>query len=389
MLEIYAAEPYIFVEFMDNNMAQRDYYEVLGVSRNVTGVDLKKSYRRLAMKYHPDRNPDDADAQEQFKEAKEAYEVLKDPKKRTAYDQFGHAGVAQHAGPGGFSGDVGDIFGDVFGDIFGGGRGRRRRRGTDLRYTMDLGLEDAIAGITREVRIPTLGSCNNCNGSGSADGKRVNCGTCGGVGQVRMQQGIFSVQQTCPACQGNGQRIANPCHSCKGQGRVQETKTLSVKIPAGVDSGDRIRLSGEGEAGQNGAPAGDLYVEVTVRPHKIFERDGDDLYCEVPIPFTMAALGGDLHIPTLSGQVKLKVPAETQTGKVFRLRGKGVKSVRSHRQGDLMCRVLVETPVRLNKAQKELLNQFETLVDQGGTEHNPRSRNWLEGVKDFFDRMTS
>jgi molecular chaperone DnaJ len=370
-------------------MAERDFYEVLGVGRDVSGEDLKKAYRRLAMKFHPDRNPDDDDAQEHFKEAKQAYEILKDEKKRAAYDQYGHAGINQNAGPGGFSGDVGDVFGDIFGDIFGGGRGRQQQRGTDLRYTMELDLEDAVAGMTREIRIPTYGSCTNCDGSGSEDGKRDNCGTCGGVGQVRMQQGIFSVQQTCPSCRGSGQRIANPCKTCQGQGRVQETKTLSVKIPSGVDSGDRIRLSGEGEAGQAGAPAGDLYVEVMVKPHKLFERDGDDLYCDVPIPFTMAALGGELQIPTLKGQVKLKIPAETQTGKVFRLRGKGVKSVRSHRQGDLMCRVQLETPVRLSKEQKDLLDSFESSVAKGGAEHNPRSRNWLDGVKDFFDRMTS
>ena len=372
-------------------MAKRDYYEVLGVQRSADADELKKAYRRLAMKYHPDRNPDDAQAQEHFKEAKEAYEVLKDPQKRSAYDQFGHAAVDGSAGagprgPGGFHGDVGDIFGDIFG---GGRRGRQPQRGSDLRYALELDLEEAVAGVTREVRVPTLGQCKQCGGSGAKDGRKETCGTCGGAGQVRMQQGIFSVQQTCPACQGAGQQITNPCSDCNGQGRVRETRTLSVKIPAGVDNGDRIRLAGEGEAGVSGAPQGDLYVEVRVRPHDIFERDGDDLYCEVPVSFTLAAMGGELEIPTLKGQVKLKVPAETQTGRMFRLQGKGVKSVRSHRTGDLMCRVVLETPVKLSREQKELLKQFDQTMTDNNSMNNPRSQSWLKGVRDFFDRMTS
>ena len=380
--------------FRDFQMAKRDYYEVLGVQRSATDDELKKAYRKLAMKFHPDRNPDDDDAQEHFKEAKEAYEILKDPKKRTAYDQFGHSAVdgsmGGGPGPGGFHGDVGDVFGDIFGDIFGGGRrGQQQQRGSDLRFAMELDLEDAVTGITREIRVPTLGECKVCDGSGARDGRKETCSTCGGAGQVRMQQGIFSVQQTCPACKGRGQQISNPCPSCSGQGRVRETRTLSVKIPAGVDTGDRIRLAGEGEAGMNSAPAGDLYVEVRVRPHKLFERDGDDLYCEVPIHFSTAALGGELGIPTLNGQVKLKIPSETQTGKMFRLRGKGVKSVRSHRQGDLMCRVVVETPVRLSRAQKDILKNFEQAYEASKTEHYPKSSNWLDGVKEFFERMTS
>ncbi|MGB7452469.1 MAG: molecular chaperone DnaJ, partial [Lysobacterales bacterium] len=294
-------------------MAKRDYYEVLGVQRNVDDAGLKKAYRKLAMKFHPDRNPDDSDAHEHFKEAQEAYEILKDPQKRSAYDQFGHAATGPGArGPSGFGGDVGDVFGDIFGDIFGGrgGRGgaRQQQRGSDLRFAMELDLEEAVTGITREIRIPTLGECKKCDGSGADDGERTSCTTCGGMGQVRMQQGIFSVQQTCPACKGMGQVIKNPCSSCHGQGRVRETKTLSVKIPSGVDTGDRIRLSGEGEAGMAGAQAGDLYVEVRVRAHRLFERDGDDLYCEVPIHFATAAIGGELEIPTLNGQVKLKIP---------------------------------------------------------------------------------
>ena len=375
-------------------MAKRDYYEVLGVQRNVEKADLKKAYRKLAMKYHPDRNPDDADAQEHFKETQEAYDVLKDDKKRSAYDQFGHAATGPGArGPAGFDGDVGDVFGDIFGDIFGGrgGRGGRpqQQRGSDLRFSMDLDLEDAVAGITREIRIPTLGQCQKCDGSGAEDGQKTSCTTCGGVGQVRMQQGIFSVQQTCPTCQGLGQVIKNPCSSCHGQGRVRETKTLSVKIPAGVDNGDRIRLAGEGEAGMAGSQPGDLYVEVRVKQHRLFERDGNDLYCEVPIHFTTAALGGELEIPTLNGQVKLKIPGESQTGRVFRLRGKGVKSVRSHRQGDLMCKIVIETPVKLSKEQKDLLKQFQASYKTSNAENNPKSSSWLNGVKEFFDRMTS
>ena len=376
-------------------MAKRDYYEVLGVQRNVEDAELKKAYRKLAMKFHPDRNPDDADAQEHFKEAQEAYDILKDPKKRSAYDQFGHAATGPGArGPAGFDGDVGDVFGDIFGDIFGGRGGRgggrqQQQRGSDLRFAMELDLEEAVSGITREIRIPTLGECKSCDGSGADDGERTSCTTCGGIGQVRMQQGIFSVQQTCPACKGMGQVIKNPCSSCHGQGRVRETKTLSVKIPPGVDTGDRIRLAGEGEAGMAGSPPGDLYVEVRVLAHRLFERDGDDLYCEVPIHFTTAAIGGELEIPTLKGQVKLKIPAETQTGRMFRLRGKGVKSVRSHRQGDLMCKVVIETPVRLSKDQKALLKQFQETYESSKTDHNPKSSSWLGGVKEFFERMTS
>ena len=367
---------------------------MLGVQRNVDEAELKKAYRKLAMKFHPDRNPDDNDAQEHFQEAQEASNVLKDPKRRSAYDQFGHAATGPGArGPAGFDGDVGDVFGDIFGDIFGGrgGRGgaRQQQRGSDLRFAIELDLEEAVSGITREIRIPTLGECKKCDGSGAEDGDKTSCTTCGGVGQVRMQQGIFSVQQTCPACKGMGQVIKNPCPSCHGQGRVRETKTLSVKIPSGVDTGDRIRLAGEGEAGMTGAPTGDLYVEVRVRAHRLFERDGDDLYCEVPIHFTTAAIGGELEIPTLNGQVKLKIPAETQTGRMFRLKSKGVKSVRSHRQGDLMCKVVIETPVRLSKAQKALLKQFQETYETSKTDHNPKSSSWLGGVKEFFDRMTS
>lgn len=377
-------------------MAKRDYYEVLGVSKDASDDELKKAYRRLAMKYHPDRNDGDEGAEEKFKEAKEAYNVLSNAQTKQAYDQFGHAGVDQAAGAGGFGGGgqqgFGDIFDSVFGDIFGqgGGRGGERvYRGSDLRYDMELDLEEAVNGKTAKIRIPKMVGCHMCNGSGAKKGSTpVDCPTCNGVGQVRMQQGFFSVQQTCPQCRGKGKIISDPCTTCSGVGRVRDTKTISVKIPAGVDSGDRIRLSGEGEAGENGGPPGDLYVHVIVKEHPIFERDGTDLYSDVPISFTTAALGGELEVPTLDGKVKLKIPAETQSGKVFRLRGKGVTSIRNSVKGDLMCRVKVETPVRLSKEQKDLLQQLEDSMTHGGTKHSPQASSWLDGVKRFFDSMT-
>lgn len=373
-------------------MSKRDYYEVLGVERNISAKDLKKAYRRVAMKCHPDRNPGDKASEDKFKEASEAYEVLSDKKKRGTYDQFGHAGVdnSAGAGAGGFGGgNFSDVFGDVFGDIFGGGQGRGRSgpsRGADLRYTLDLSLEDAVRGSEVKVRVPTLRSCKTCSGTGAKKGsKPVGCTTCGGVGQVRMQQGFFSVQQTCPNCRGRGTIISDPCTDCHGQGRVEETKTLSVKVPAGVDTGDRIRLTGEGEAGPDGGPSGDLYVQVNVSEHKIFQRDGSNLYCEVPIDFVQAALGGELEVPTLDGRVKLKVPAETQTGKLFRLRGKGVAPVRGGATGDLMCRVLVETPVKLTSKQKDLLNEFASTMKSG--KHSPKQSSWFDGMKSFFGDM--
>ena len=377
-------------------MAKRDYYEVLGVSKSATGDEIKKAYRRLAMKFHPDRNKDDADeAEKKFKEAKEAYEVLKDSDKRATYDQFGHDGLrGGPGGPGGFGAEgFGDIFGDVFGDIFGGG-GRRGGgpqvfRGADLGYELKLDLEDAVAGDTVEIDVPTQIGCETCDGSGAKKGTEpVKCTTCGGAGQVRMQQGFFSVQQTCPACKGAGTTISDPCEDCHGRGRIRKTRTLSVKVPAGVDDGDRIRLSGEGEAGRNGGPSGDLYVEIRVNRHKIFERDGANLACEVPISFATATLGGDVELPTLDGHVSLKIPAGTQSGKVFRLRGKGVTTVRDHRQGDLFAQVAVETPVNLTGEQKELLEQFEGLVSRGGDKHSPRADGWLDTVKRFFDRIS-
>ncbi len=370
-------------------MAKRDYYEVLGVSKDVDAAELKKAYRRVAMKFHPDRNPDDPSAEEKFKEANEAYEILSDENKRASYDRFGHAGVDGQSGMGGSGGFGGgsfsDIFGDVFGDIFGGSRGGRGgpARGSDLRYNLELNLEDAVKGTSVQIKVPTLVSCKSCDGSGAKAGsKPVTCTTCGGHGQVRMQQGFFSVQQTCPTCRGRGTIIADPCRSCNGQGRVEETKTLQVKVPAGVDTGDRIRLSGEGEAGDAGGPPGDLYVQVHVREHAIFKRDGADLYCEVPIDFVDAALGGELEVPTLDGRVKLKVPAETQTGKLFKLRGKGVTPVRGGGVGDLLCRVVVETPVNLTGKQKELLKEFQNTMKGG--KYSPKQSSWFDGVKKFF-----
>lgn len=373
-------------------MSKRDYYEVLGVERGADEKELKKAYRRVAMKFHPDRNPDDKEAEDKFKEANEAYEVLSDAQKRAAYDQYGHRGVEGMAGGGGGGqgfGNFSDIFGDVFGDIFGGGGGRGRSgpsRGSDLRYTLDLDLESAVKGTTVKIKVPTLVACEPCDGSGAKKGTKAStCTTCGGVGQVRMQQGFFSVQQTCPNCRGRGTIITDPCTSCHGQGRIEETRTLSVKVPAGVDTGDRIRLAGEGEAGEAGGPAGDLYVQVHVKEHSIFERDGRNLYCEVPISFVDAALGGELEVPTLDGRVKLKVPAETQTGKMFRLRGKGVVPVRGGSPGDLMCKVVVETPVNLSNKQKELLKEFQSTMT--GDKHSPRQSSWFEGMKNFFGDM--
>ena len=372
-------------------MSKRDYYEVLGVDRDAAEGDIKKAYRRVAMKYHPDRNPDDPDADMKFKEATEAYDILMDAEKRAAYDRFGHAGVDPNMGGGGFGGgNFSDIFGDVFGDIFGGGRGGRGgpQRGSDLRYTLDISLEDAVRGTTVEIKVPSLSTCEKCDGSGARKGSSpTTCGTCGGVGQVRMQQGFFQVQQTCPTCRGRGKTISDPCPACRGQGRVEKTRKLSVKVPPGVDTGDRIRLSGEGEAGPDGGPPGDLFVQMSVRQHNIFERDGKNLYCEVPITFVTAALGGELEVPTLDGRVKLKIPPETQTGKLFRLRGKGVKPVRGGSVGDLLCRAVVETPVHLNKEQKALLQQFEKSLGQDGNAQSPRQSSWFEGVKNFFEDM--
>ncbi|MCC4588788.1 molecular chaperone DnaJ [Xanthomonas sp. NCPPB 1067] len=374
-------------------MSKRDYYEVLGVARGASDDELKKAYRRCAMKHHPDRNPGDAAAEAAFKECKEAYEVLSDGNKRRAYDAHGHAAFEHGMGGGGPGGpDMGDIFGDIFGNIFGGGAAgpRAARRGADVGYVLELDLEEAVAGLERRIEIPTLVECAPCHGSGSEDGKVETCGTCHGRGQVRIQRGIFAMQQSCPHCDGRGTLIQNPCKTCRGAGRVEENKVLSIKVPAGVDTGDRIRLAGEGEAGPAGTPPGDLYVEVRVREHAIFQRDGDDLHCEVPIRISQAALGDTVRVATLGGEAEIRIPAETQTGKLFRLRGKGVRSVRSRSEGDLYCRVVVETPVNLTADQRELLQQFEaTFTGEDARKHSPKSATFIDGVKGFWDRMTS
>ncbi len=370
-------------------MPKRDYYEVLGLNRDCADDEIKKSYRRLAMKFHPDRNPDNPKAEESFKEAKEAYEILSDANKRAAYDQYGHAGVDPSAAAGagaGFS-NFTDAFGDIFGDIFGGGgRGRSNvYRGADLRYNLEVSLEEAARGTETKIRVPALEECETCHGTGAKPGTQpVSCPTCGGHGQVRMQQGFFSIQQTCPKCHGSGKIVPTPCGTCHGAGRVKKHKTLSVKIPAGVDEGDRIRLSGEGEAGQNGGPAGDLYVVIHIKQHSVFTRDHNDLHCEMPISISTAALGGDIEIPTLDGSAKIKIPPETQTGKIFRLRGKGIKGVRSAQFGDLMCHVVVETPVNLSTRQKELLEELESISAEQEGRNNPRAKSWMDKVKEFF-----
>lgn len=377
-------------------MAKRDYYTVLGVNREASEEDIKKAYRKLAMKFHPDRNPNDKTAEEKFKEAKEAYEVLTDVRKRGAYDQFGHAGVDQATGFGagaagaqgfgGFADAFGDIFGEIFGNTGGGrGRGDGMYRGSDLRYNLEISLEEAARGAEAKIRIPTMEACDTCHGSGAKPGTQPKtCPTCQGQGQVRVSQGFFSIQQTCPQCRGTGKIIPEPCPTCAGAGRIRKHKTLSVKIPAGVDQDDRIRLSGEGEAGVNGGPPGDLYVVVNLKAHSVFQREQNDLHCEMPISFTVAALGGEIEIPTLDGHARIKIPVETQSGQVFRLRGKGIKGVRSNAHGDLFCHVAIETPVKLTARQKELLREFETISQENPGAHNPRAKSWLDRVREFF-----
>ncbi|MFT6984607.1 MAG: molecular chaperone DnaJ [Psychromonas sp.] len=373
-------------------MAKRDCYEVLGVDRSATEKEIKKAYKRLAMKFHPDRTKGDGALEEKFKELQSAYEILNNPQKKAAYDQYGHDGVNQGGGGQGHS-DFGDQFGDIFGDIFGGGRrggAQRPQQGSDLRYNMELTLEEAVKGISKEIQVPTLVHCEQCNGSGAKKGTQAKtCGTCHGQGQVQMRQGFFAVNQICPTCRGKGKIITDPCHKCHGEGRYQRSKTLSVKIPAGVDTGDRIRLSGEGEAGERGAPAGDLYVQMNVLEHEVFTRDGNNLYCEVPISFAEAALGGEIEVPTLDGRVNLKISAETQTGRMYRMRNKGVQSVRSQTVGDLMCKVMVETPVKLSSKQQELLKEFDALCSSSSKKHKPKSDGFLNTIKTFFDDLSS
>ncbi|NMG33105.1 molecular chaperone DnaJ [Azoarcus sp. TTM-91] len=372
-------------------MSKRDYYEVLGVNRDAGDDEIKKAYRKLAMKFHPDRNPDNKEAEEKFKEAKEAYEMLSDPQKKAAYDRYGHAGVDPSMGGGqqgfdGFADAFSDIFGDIFGGGGGGGRGRSNvYRGADLRYNLEITLEEAARGAEKTIRIPTVEECETCHGSGAKPGTQAkSCPTCGGAGQVRIQQGFFSIQQTCPKCHGSGRIIPDPCRDCNGAGRVKKQKTLEVKIPAGIDEGMRLRHAGHGEPGVNGGPPGDLYVEIHIRQHAVFQRDRDDLHCEMPISFTTAALGGEIEIPTLDGMARLKIPAETQSGKVFRLRGKGIRNVRSQAPGDLMCHVVVETPVNLTDRQKELLREFEDVSSGDAERHNPKAKSWMDKVRDFF-----
>jgi molecular chaperone DnaJ len=376
---------------------KRDFYDILGVARNASDDEIKKSYRKLAMKYHPDRNPDSKEAEDKFKEAKEAYEMLSDPQKRAAYDQYGHAGVDPNMGGmgggqgfGGFS----DAFGDIFGDIFGGGaagaRGGRGGpqvyRGADLRYSMEITLEEAAHGHETQIRVPSWSNCEHCGGEGAEPGTKVEtCGTCHGAGQVRVSQGFFSMQQTCPRCNGSGKHIPKPCKKCHGAGKTKSQKTLEVKIPAGIDDGMRIRSAGNGEPGVNGGPSGDLYVEVHIKEHPVFERDGDDLHCQMPISFIDAALGGEIQVPTLSGKASFDVPEGTQSGKTFRLRSKGIKSLRTSLPGDLYIHVQVETPVKLNQEQKDILKQLDESLKSGGSKHNPQQKGWVDRVKDFFN----
>jgi molecular chaperone DnaJ len=375
-------------------MAKRDFYEILGVAKNASDEEIKKSYRKLAMKFHPDRNPGDKDAEDRFKEAKEAYEMLSDSDKRAAYDQYGHAGVDPNLGGGGYgAGNMGgfaDAFGDIFGDIFGQGRqrsgaGPQVYRGADLRYAMEITLEQAAQGYETQIRVPGYDECSTCHGSGAKPGtKPQTCTSCGGAGAVRMAQGFFSIQQTCPRCHGSGKIIPEPCSTCDGLGKIKRTKTLEVKIPAGIDEGMRIRSSANGEPGVNGGPPGDLYVEIHIKAHPVFQRDGDDLHCEMPISFVTASLGGELDLPTLGGKATITVPEGTQSGKTFRLRGKGIKGVRSGYPGDLYCHVVIETPLRLTEHQRKLLKEFDSSLKDGGAKHSPQSKGWFDKVKEYF-----
>lgn len=378
-------------------MSKKDYYEVLGLQKGASEQEIKRAYKRLAAKHHPDKNQGSKEAEEKFKEIKEAYEVLGDNEKRAMYDQYGHQAFEHGGGAGGFGGFGGggfggfeDIFSEMFGGGFGGG-GRRQRvvRGDDLRYDLEITLEEAVRGVKKDIRIRTLVQCDTCHGSGAEAGSKVEtCPHCHGSGRVRRQQGFFMTETVCPSCHGTGKKIEKPCKSCHGDGRVEKTKNLSVTIPAGVDTGNQLRLSGEGAAGENGAPAGDLYVVIHVKDHDIFVRDGgSNLYCEVPISFTMAALGGEIEVPTLDGRVKLKIPAETQTGKLFRVRGKGVTSARGGYAGDLICKVIIETPVSLNEEQKELLRKLEESLEGKG-QHRPKHEGFFKGVKNFFDNLS-
>ncbi|MEO1091436.1 MAG: molecular chaperone DnaJ [Pseudomonadota bacterium] len=372
-------------------MAKRDYYEVLGVKRGADGQELKSAYRKLAMQYHPDRNPGDATAETRFKEINEAYEILKDDQKRAAYDQFGHAAFEQGGGgrPGGFDfSSFADVFDDLFGDLSGRRRGNGHR-GADLRFNLQISLEDAFHGKKAQLNVPTSVSCDACQGSGSEGGAPPGgCPTCRGSGRIRAQQGLFTLERTCPTCQGSGVVINDPCRACNGGGRQQREKSLAVNIPKGVEDGTRIRLSGEGEAGLRGAPAGDLYIFISVAQHRIFQRQGRDLYCEVPIAFTTAALGGEIEVPTIEAKrIKVQVPAGTQTGKQFRLRDRGMVELQGTRRGDMYVEVTIETPVNLTKQQQELLREFDG-AGRGGDAHHPERSGFFAKVKELWSDLT-
>jgi molecular chaperone DnaJ len=374
-------------------MAKRDFYEILGLPKNASDEDIKKSYRKMAMKFHPDRNQGEAakEAEVKFKEAKEAYEMLSDPQKRAAYDQHGHAGVDPNMrGPGGEGmGGFAEAFGDIFGEMFGqqqrGRGGRQVFRGGDLSYGMEVTLEEAAKGKEAQIRIPTHENCEVCSGTGAKPGTQAKtCGTCGGAGAVQVRQGFFSVQQTCPSCRGMGKTISDPCTPCAGQGKIKKQKTLEVKIPAGIDGGMRIRSAGNGEPGTNGGPPGDLYIEIRQKKHDIFERDGDDLHCTVPINIVTAALGGEIDVPTLDGKAAIDLPEGTQNGKQFRLRGKGIKGVRASYPGDLYCHITVETPVKLTEPQRKLLKELDESFKKGGNKHSPTGDSWTDKLKGLF-----
>lgn len=373
---------------------KRDFYEILGLPKSASDDEIKKSYRKLAMKYHPDRNPDSKESEDKFKEAKEAYEMLSDPQKKAAYDQYGHAGVDPNGAGGQGFGGFADAFGDIFGDIFGaggrpggGGRGGPQvYRGADLRYSMDITLEEAARGHETQIRVPSWDKCEPCSGSGAEPGSKVEvCTTCNGQGQVRVAQGFFSMQQTCPKCRGQGQVIPKPCKKCRGEGKIKQQKTLEVKIPAGIEDGMRIRLTGHGEPGVNQGPSGDLYVEVHIKAHSVFERDGDDLHFQMPISFATACLGASVEVPTLAGSASFEVAEGTQTGRTFRLRGKGIKGIRSTIPGDLYVHVQVETPVKLSEQQRQLIKDFDESLKGDASKHNPQEKGWLNRVKDFFN----
>lgn len=382
--------------------SKRDYYEVLGVSKGAGKDELKKAYRKLAMKYHPDRNPGDKEAETHFKEVNEAYEVLKDDQKRSAYDQFGHdafnggmGGGAGGPGAAGFGGGFADIFDQMFGDFMGGqrggaGAGAGAMRGSDMRYNLDITLEEAFSGKTAKITIPTTAICEKCHGSGAKDGSHpITCPTCGGSGRVRAQQGFFTIERTCPTCHGQGQIIKDPCDACGGTGRVRKEKTLEVRIPAGVEEGTRIRLAGEGEAGMRGAPAGDLYIFLSIKPHRVFQRDGANILCKVPIPMVTATLGGVIEVPSIDGgRAKVTIPPGTQTGNQFRLRNKGMSVLRSSARGDMYIQASVETPVNLTKEQQDLLRQFEAAGAGSGADQSPESSGFFKRVKDLWDDLT-